>query len=190
MHHVVIWDPDGDYWEGAIVDSQRVNELRARGVALLPCVPEVFRLAGCSGFAKRAWGAGWPLDTVVPAIVCPLTIFAPAQPVLRTLHWSARLVPAESGRARLAAGKEVAQGVLQLAASEQRSGQHRAVVSDSQDGTNAISIASLGKPDAEGGWTVEGRAFLHASSEGFYGLALYGCAPGLRVEWLASTLTP
>lgn len=189
MHHVVVWDPAGEYWEGAIVDAVRVSELRAKNIATLPCVPEVFRFAGCSGFAKRSWGSGWPLDTVIPSLICPLTIFSPANPTLRTINWGARLVPSEIGRQRMLQGQRVAQGSLQIAAGEQRGSQMRAAVTDT-DRPNAVQIASLGNPDEDWGWTVEGRAVLHSSGEGCYGLALYGFAPGLRVAWLAATLTP
>ncbi len=84
----------------------------------------------------------------------------------------------------------MAQGVLRLAAAEQRGSQLHASVTDSAEASNAVEVAALGKPDEDGGWTVEGRAFLHATGDGCYGLALYGFAPGLRVVWLAATLTP
>ncbi len=187
MHHVVVWDPEGDYWEGAIVDSQKAVQLAGRGVASLPCVAEVFRFAGVSGFAKRAWGAGWPLDTVVPALVCPLSIYSPGQ--LPGLEWCARVVPTESGKANLAAGREVAQGVLRIAAGEHR-GLQRAVVAEHPARPNAVEIAKLGAPDEDGGWTIYGHALLQTPGEGYYGLSLYGFAPGLRVVWVAATLTP
>jgi hypothetical protein len=63
------------------------------------------------------------------------------------------------------------------------------VVADPQNGGNAVDVNRLGKPDTDGGWTVYGRANLYTPGEGYFGLALYGFAPGMRVAWLAASLT-
>lgn len=174
--HVVIEDPEGKFWEGELVDGQRVNELHARGVALLPVHPELFKLSGVGGFSKRSWGKGESLDGFVPRIVCPLTIHTLGDP-FRSIHWAARLE-----------GKP-GQGIARIAADAGRGNMARAVVADDRFQANAVDIAKLGRPDPAGGWTVYGRANLHVPGEGFYGLGLYGFAPGMRVVWLAATVT-
>lgn len=187
QHHIVVWDPANKYWEGAVVDAIRVNELRGRGVATLPCNPDLFRYAGTSGYSKRAWGAGWPLDTVVPSLVTPLTLYVPFD-APKNVEWAARLMPSGEAIARVEKGHAPSNGILRLAAAEMRGSQYRAVITD-HEGKNGVDISRLGKPDEQGGWTVYGRAQIHSSGEGCYGLALYGFAPGMRVAWLAATLS-
>lgn len=189
-HHVVIWDPKDDFWEGALVDAMRVNELRGRGVQTLPCVPELFRIAGVGGFMKRAWGAGWPLESAVPQNVCPLTLHTLGDPY-RVLHWTARLMPSAQALANVSAGKAPAQGIMRITADAGRGTGHRGVVADDPvNGGNAVDFSKLGKPDECGGWTVYGRAHLFASGEGYVGLSLYGFGPGMRIAWAAATVTP
>lgn len=187
MHHIVVWDPENLYWEGAIVDAVRMNELRSRGVVTLPCVPDLFRHAGSSGYSKRSWGAGWPLDTITPQLVCPLTMFVTLD-APRQVEWCARLVPSTEAMARIERGAAATQGILRLAASEARGTQLRPALTDNE-GKNAIELAKLGAPDRDGGWSVYGRTQIHANMEGAYGLALYGFAPGIRVAWLAASLS-
>lgn len=190
QHHVVVWDPSDEYWEGAVIDAQRVNEFRARGMQTLPCVPELFRLAGVGGYTKRAWGAGWPLDTMVPGNVCPLTIYHPGGE-FRIIHWTARLMPTPAALARMKAGLSAAQGVLRITADVGRGGGPRATVADDPShGGNAVQLDQIGKPDRDGGWTVYGRAQIYVHGESYTGLTLYGFGPGMRVAWAAATVTP
>ncbi len=180
MENVVVWDPEGIFWEGAVVDESTANMLRQRGVALLPCDQRSFKLAGFAGFAKRSWGSGWPLDTAVPQIIAPIAVFHPGAPN-KVVHWAARLVSASD---------EPRAGILRIAAGEQYWTQQRSVISEGTVQKNLVEIATIGKKDAFDGWTVGGQAFIHAGSPGFYGLGIYGFAPGMRVAWLAVTLTP
>lgn len=176
--HVVVWDPKGEYWEGAVVSGKEVNALETRGVVLLPCIPELFFDAGFAGYAKRAWGSGWPLDSSAPRAACPILLYYPGEPY-RRVHWKARLVGTPG------------QGVpLRFAAGETRGNIVRPVVQDVAAANNAVDVASLGAPDAHGGWTVGGTASLGVAAAAAYGFALYGCARGMRVAWLAATLTP
>lgn len=182
MKHVVVWDPEGTYWEGAVVEEERSNELAARGVVSLPCVPENFGLAGFSGYAKRSWGSGYPLDAQ-SSTASPLAIFAPGDPH-RSLHWAARLVS-------FADAPETRTGQLRLAALSAYWTQNRGTVSEAGGASrNLVEIAKIGKPDEHGGWSVGGKARLDVPMPGFYGLGLYGAALGMRVAWLAVTLTP
>lgn len=186
QYHVVVWDPQGEYSEGSIVGSAKLNELHGRGVCTLPCVPEIFQFAGVSGYSRRGWGSGWPLDTIRPGFVCPLTMFAPLHGP-RKLHWAARLMPSDVALERIRRNQDPSQGVLRIAAHEQRGSLLRGAVSDDQ-GRNAVDCGRLGPVDAYGGWTVGGQSTLNCSGEGCYGLSLFGFAPGLRVAWVAATL--
>lgn len=178
MKHVVIWDPANEYWEGAIVQQALVGDLESRGVALLPCAPELFTQGPFCGFAKRSWGAGWPLDGVSPQATCPLAIYYPGEP-FRTLNWMARLVG------------EKGQGIpLRLAAGEGRGTIVRPVLQDVGGKNNVVDVANLGDPDENAGWTVKGQTMLSVAGPSMFSLCLYGCARGMRVAWLAATLTP
>jgi hypothetical protein len=183
MKHVVAWDPEGIFWEGAVVEDLDVGRIRARGGVTLPCAPETFTLAGFSGYARRSWGSGWPLEGNTPKLISPIAIFAPGDPH-RRLHWAARLVPAAE------VAPEMRTGVLRLAATEAYWNQHRAVVSEGNAQRNLVQVSEIGKPDERGGWTVGGSCFLHVQGPGNYGLGIYGFAPGMRLAWLAVTLTP
>lgn len=176
---VVVWDPTGDYWEGAIVEAARVADLQTKGVALLPCCPELFSEVPFCGYAKRSWGSGWPIDSNVPRRVCPLALYSPGDPY-RQLRWMVRLV-GEKGR-----------GIpMRLAAGEQRANVIRPSLSEvGGAATNMVDVPNLGDPDAAGGWTVGGHALLSMPGPGMFALSLYAANPGMRVAWVAATLTP
>jgi hypothetical protein len=185
MNHVIVWDPSGKEKEGTAVPSIRMNELRSKGVATLPCIPDLFALAACSGFSMRKWGRGWPLEQAA-GLGCPLAIFVPyGAPT--GVEWCARLIPGADARRRLEKGHEASHGVIRLAAMESRGNVLRPVLTD-HEGKNVVDASRIGRPDAAGGWTVYGRAQLHVQGEGIHGIGLYGFAPGLSVEWVAASL--
>lgn len=181
---IVVWDPTGKFGEGTIISRSREQELRAFGCATLPCRPELFSLTGASGYSRRAWGAGWPLNEGVPKLVCPLAMFV-AFGAPRSLEWCARLIPDDQALARVKANQPAAQGFLRLASMEQRGTMMRAAVVEEL----SVDVSNLRHPDAHGGYTVYGRVGLHVQTEQAIGLGLYGFAPGMRVQWLAATLT-
>ena len=180
-HYIVVEDPEGTYYEGSLVDPLRAAKLTARGAVLLPVEPELFRLSGVGGYSKRAWGAGWPLDSVHPLAVAQLLLLC--DPEHPGLHWCARLSRSDAAQA---SEGHVVQGSLRIAAdTSQRTPHNLRLI----PGDSPIDAGKLGKPDARGGWTVRGRATLQCASQGHYGLALYGMAPGLRVLWAAVSCT-
>jgi hypothetical protein len=106
----------------------------------------------------------------------------------KVINWCARLVPGDSARERINRGQEPAQGILRIAAHEQRGSLLRGSISE--DGLrNAVDTAKLGPLDPFDGWTVGGRARIFCTGEGCYGLSLYGFAPGLKVAWVAASLS-
>jgi hypothetical protein len=179
-HQVVVWDPEDEYWEGGVVDNAQGERLKARGVAVLPVLPELFKLSGVGGYSKRSWGAGLALDALAPQMVAPLSLYY--TPQQRGLVWSARLVPdamrpvaRPTGRIRFAAD----------------SGQRTPHTASYQEKSEAeLRPEKFGEPDAYGGWTVGGHGLVSGGSEGHYGFSLYATAPGLRVVWVAATMVP
>lgn len=188
-HHVVVWDPEGSYWEGAVVDGDKAGRLGQRGVVTLPCLPQLFEQSGVGGFSKRAWGAGLPLDSLAPRLVAPLAMFMPdtgqAVHPTRGLHWRARLVLDVREGVRPPT-RPLFDGVIRFTSdSSQRSNTKCTYQELSQ---RAFTARDLGPADAHEGWTVGGEGIVSAPGEGHYGFALWAGAPGLRVVWVAATL--
>jgi hypothetical protein len=181
-HYVVVWDPAGTYWEGALVDAQKARVLSAapHHVVLLPVIPDLFMASSVGGFSKRAWGAGVPLSTHAPRFVAPLTLFM--DPKIRGMVWRARLVPDLGERpARYV-------GILRFAADTGQRMPNKAMYRELTD--HPVALEKLGEPDADGGWTVGGEGVATAPSEGHYGFSIYAAAPGLRVVWVAASTVP
>jgi hypothetical protein len=190
-HYIVVHDPEGEFWEGSLIDADRANQLQGRGAAVLPVMPELFKLSGVAGFSKRAWGAGWPLDYSAPRMCCPLTLYMPSagDPITRerssnVVYWLARLVADPALDERVEAGDKF-EGTLRFTPD---SGQVSSLHAGYTSKGTAVSIRELGRRDARGGWTVAGSGVVTPGAAGFYGFALYGTAPGFRVVWVAASL--
>jgi hypothetical protein len=169
---IVVWDPAGMYPEGAIVTDLQSLALLARGIVLLPVVPRLFQSSGVGGYARRAWGDGVDLDTQMPRLTCPLTIYMAKE--LRTLHWRARLVPKTTGAALF--------GQVRLAADGNQPGAQNVSF---QPEESVVDLRALGAPDANDGWTIGGKGIVSPSTDCYAGFALYGTGAGLRVVWAA-----
>ncbi len=173
---IVVWDPAGEFWDGALVDEQRGKQLEVRGAVLLPVVMRLLGIGGIGGFQKRSWGSGWPLASPAPATYCPMTIYGARE--LRALYWAARLVPASPEGPHEYAG--------QLRLSADGSQPHSMPTGYSPTvGAVASNLSQLGEPDEHGGWTLRGNGAMSPTSDGYYGFTLYGYGPGLRVAWAA-----
>jgi hypothetical protein len=178
MDLIVVEDPKGEYYEGSLVTEQRAAQLRARGVAMLPVDPQLFKLSGAGGYFKRSWGAGWPLDTPYPVMAAKMILYCDQTHL--QLHWLARLAPQEDGK-----NLGAAHGALRLAAD---TGQRANNMKLTPVGM-PVDVRLLGEPDERGGWTVGGLSRIATPGDGHYGLALYGNAPGLTLLWAAVTNT-
>jgi hypothetical protein len=184
MNHVVIEDPSGAFWEGAVVDQGHAEPIRSRGGCTMPCDPALFVLAGFAGFAKRSWGGGWPLGGMEAKPHAPIAVFSPGESH-PNVHWRARLIP----ESRTQTPEERA-GTLRLATSPTYWSQTQCTLGSGVREMNMVEIAqlpNLGEHDT--GWIVGGSARLYIPSPGFYGLGIYGMAAGMRLAWLAVTLT-
>jgi len=182
---VVVADPDGEFWEGSLVDAQRAAVVNARGGAALPCDPRLFKKSGVGGFAKRAWGAGWPLDYQTPTMCCPLTIWV--ELTHKRIYWAARLVPKELKLEAAKAGTLFTTGFVRLIGMQSQHHGWQSPVQASKE-TQPVSFDALGKPDERCGWTVGGEGTIHPQGAGFYDFALYGMMPDVRVVWLAASI--
>lgn len=179
QHHVVVEDPKGEYWEGAIVDSTTAGVLSARGVVVLPVAAELFHVSAVGGYFKRAWGAGWPLPKH-PGLSCPMLLFVTQRQT--AVHWVARLVRDVESDERANFN-----GLVRLTPdSTQALAQRPGFVADDRE--PAFDLSTLGPEREDGGWLIRGRAKVFAPSDGYMGLALYGAGPGLRVAWAAVSL--
>lgn len=187
---IVVNDPAGEWWEGALCDATRARTLAGRGVVLLPVVPEFFRLSGVGGYFRRSWGSGFPLSRTVPMFAAPCTVALDSTKVQRVatgslvttseVHWRARLVP-------VGEAPESLQGSLRMASD---SAQSLARFAHPVAGTSqVIDVTKLGKADDRAGWLIGGKMQLSCPSPGHYGLSLYGYAPGLAVAWVACSVT-
>lgn len=181
IKHVVVYDPTGEWWEGALVDQQRAIALEGRGVVLLPVSAEQVRASGVGGWSKRSWGAGIPTTGSVPRMIAPLSLFV--VPHLRRLSWVARLVRdttvemPESGPI----------GLLRIVSDTSQPMAQAASISSSE--RSNVDVSKLGEADENGGWFVRGDAAVHASQLGHAGLSVYGTALGLRLAWAAVSLS-
>jgi hypothetical protein len=176
---VVVEDMSGEYWEGAVVDRQKAHVLEARGVAMLPCVPELFRMSSVAGYSKRAWGAGIAMRALVPEMIAPLTLYC--VPSTRGVAWKARLVPDGPRRGQY-------EGFVRFSAD---SGQRSPMNGAYQElGDKPVFVRELASLDEEGGWVVGGKGLASFGVEGHYGFGIWGTAPGIRVVWVAATMVP
>jgi hypothetical protein len=181
-HYIVVYDATGEWDEGSLVDGNRCRQLEARGVILLPVEPRLFHV-GNGGYAKRSWGAGYPLDFPTPRMTAPLAIFCTKE--FLQLNWRLRLVCAPEVIERVRAGEKL-DGILRLAPDTGQPMPHYATYASTE---KPIAIRELGVPDEDGGWTLGGSGKLNFPSDAHYGFAFYGTAPGLRVAWAAASTT-
>jgi hypothetical protein len=169
--HVVVWDPEGEYWEGGMVEEGRAETLRQRGAVLLPTDPELRNLNAVGGYFRRGYGAGLRLNGSPSArALLVIGVLAGRSPV----SWCARVVPASEE-------EFTPTGSL-------------ALMPLAQHGVGAQSYkheAATGHvtKDVLGGWLVGGRGVLHAGAQGLFGLSLYGAMEGARLAWAAVSAT-
>jgi hypothetical protein len=183
QQHIVVDDPEGEFWEGGLVSAEAdVPVLRARGVTTLPIAPELIGLSAVGGYFRRAWGSGWPLDSAIPQMVCPMMLYVlqggDPQKVdagaIRRINCAVRLVRSADIEPR---------GSLRLTTSSGQPGVFAGGFSATND--THLDVSKLGKPDERGGWTAYMGGTISAPANTLIGFALYGAAPGLRVAWAA-----
>jgi hypothetical protein len=183
MHHVVVEDPSGEYWEGGLVESEVAAVLRSRGVCTLPIEPTLVRRSAVGGYFRRSWGAGWSVGTQTVQMHCPLVLFVARGDDNRSLHWAARLVPESADVAGVTGRGGKLTGILRLTGDSGQPGTRSGGFVPSE--RSAFDCSTLGRPDERGGWTVYGDAQMLAPDDQMFGCGLYGSAPGLRVAWAA-----
>lgn len=178
-NYIVVEDPEGEYWEGSVIPAARAKMLEARGVIAIPFEPALSHV-GNGGYAKRSWGAGYPLDFRVPRMCAPLTMYCNKSFI--HLTWRARIMPEDHLIEAIKRGDKL-EGMLRFA-SDTGSSSYAATLSSKEV---PILIKQLGKLDDRDGWIVGGSAQINISQEGQYGFALYGMASGVRAIWVAAS---
>lgn len=171
---IVVYDPTHELNEGTVVDGPaRVSKLERARVVLMPFDDPRGKLGAVDGYFKRGWGKGWRFDRMAGERGCPMLMYV--EPSVPYVYWAARLV----------AGEKNPSGQLKLTTDS--SGQ-RAMSGGLSADVRCAQLGLLGKPDADGGWTVGGRSRLTTASSGLMALCLYGIARDAVVVWSAVTL--
>lgn len=176
-HHVVVFDPTGEYWEGAVVGPGPAQLINQRGGVAIPADPAMFAVSGIGAFCKRAWGSGWAADHSTPRQYAPVAMYLMKEH--RIVHWAAKLVP--DARFADAAEGITSPAALTIAATPPRGNLLTAPITPR---TQPVRLRDLG-PAKDGGWIVRGNAFMNVAAEGAHGFSLYGGGGAFRVAWLA-----
>jgi len=185
QQHVVVSDPSGTYWPGAVIEEGKARQLAATGVVSLPVEPDLFRLSGVGGYHFRSWGSGWELPSPVTSMICPMCIYSRSD--LTRLHWAIRLTADPELLSRIVENPDLGfDGFLRVVPDGNQATVYRAgLVSDDP----MVTFRALRAPDKAGGWTVTGSGRITMGSEGIYPFALYGQGAGLRVQWAALSVS-
>lgn len=175
--HLVLSDPKGEYWDGAVVPDETAVVIEAREGATIPVCPDLFTKNPVAGAYKRSWGGGWPLRTAASR-VAPAILYA--VPSYTRLHWRIRI-------RRVAAAPETGDGFVRLVPDGNLMGctGHGVAATDAM----AKKFSELGDPDAQGGWTLSGGSTLSIGADQYLGLSVYGRGEGYAVEWVALSQT-
>jgi len=197
---IVVEDPKGEFWEGALVDEMNAQALRAREVVLLPVIPDLFRRSGVGGFHKRAWGSGWSVDHFSPRVICPLTMYCAQYTdenhrALSQLNWAAKIVLTDEIKARLKIGHpDLLPGFLKITSDASQFSPFKAGVVPKTDRDDRVGDRPAEllfkdlvtyKQKEDGMLVLTGKATLTIPGDGYYGFGLYAMGTGLKVVWLA-----
>ena len=181
---IVVWDATGEYAEGEVVDDNRKVKLLAQGRAVvLPVDAEILGANALAGYVRRSFGRGWVPDQYTPGRGAQLVFYSiPGRPML---HWCARIGTAFERAFK--PGDLAARGSLKLMTDTSQRG--IALAGGLVPVVEPPRLETLGSPDKDGGWTLQGTSQFSAQHEGFIGLSLYGAASAVRVLWLAVSQT-
>jgi hypothetical protein len=187
--HIVVWDPDGEWWEGALVpEPEQARALAQRRVCLLPVVPQLLQASADAGYFRRAWGKGVALPTGGHGPLCPLSLYAVHD--MHYIHWAARLTPTADIE-RMPDDSLRLVGMLRLVPDGMQRGGFQAQLEGAE--RDKVDFSLLGPPDEQGGWTVGGTARIRQAIDAKACVSLHGSAmgarPQLRVVWAAITQT-
>lgn len=168
MSEMVLFDPQGTYWEGALVSGDVARVIRSNRGATIPIDTDLLNLNAVAGYYSRSFGGGIKPSTAVPARICPMLLYT--VPPGTVLNWRLRLQAVEG---------------------EQPTGSLRIVTDSSQrnayaGGLNAgegsgVAFGQLGDPDQFGGWEV-GNQMRISPVEGYLSLMVYGAGTGVRIS--------
>lgn len=183
-YEVVVHDPTGTYWDGSLIQSTMKSMLATKGGVSLPIDAKTVTQGGASGWYKRAWGAGWPMDYPSSQLACRMLLAVPQGECV--VNWAAMLVAGPPIEEMLKVPDKLAlmgNGILSLASDQQPSLQTATYTPTTQP----VGLKGLEKDLRAGKGTciVQGRGAVRAERSGVHGFAIYGTMPGMRVAWAA-----
>lgn len=173
---VVVWDPTGKYFEGDILEGRAASDVAARRAATLPVSKDLIERGAICGYMRAGYGHGWQYDQSLSKRGAPTALYI--VPGLPYVNWIARVQALDL--------KKPVLGHLQLMADAAQLGLMSGGLKNERD---TIGFDESMKPDAEGGWTIEGRAIYTSQFQGAAGFALYGSLSNARVMWCAVSQT-
>jgi hypothetical protein len=180
----------GSKWlEGDVLDEVVGAQASGEGDVTLPVDADLLKRSGIGGYFRRSWGRGIVAASGLPSHVVPITMYLSSKH--RHIEWAARLGVEEMQAHRylteLRKGAHVdIDGSLRLAADgSQPSPAQVGVKASGNEGTTlrGLSIRDLESKTV----LIRGTAEVFVPQSGYYGLSLYGRAPGFRVMWVAAS---
>lgn len=183
-YEVVVHDPSGKYWDGSLVLTASSGMLRSEGGITLPIDAKQVTQGGASGWYKRAWGAGWPLDYPTPQLACRMLLSVPQGESV--VHWAAMLMAGPDVLKMIEEPNKLSMlghGTVSLTSDQQQS----LLTGTYAPGTQPVSLKALEKELKAGKGTciVRGQGSFRAERAGVHGFAVFGSMPGMRVAWAA-----
>jgi len=187
--HIVVWDPLGEFEQGSLLTAEEANLLHQNhGAVVMPTDVGLHRRSGVGGFAFRAWGAGFPLESTYPRHVCPLVLFGDGEHGY--VHWAVRLVAEEELYEQVRGGRKLEGQIRFGGDSSQINHLHPPLAAtDTAIHGHKLTASSMHRT---GGWIVGGvipyqpRA---GDGGGHYPFSVYGRMEGLKAAWAACTKT-
>lgn len=185
-YEVVVHDPSGKYWDGSLVLAASSGMLRSEGGITLPIDAKQVTQGGASGWYKRAWGAGWPLDYPTPQLACRMLLSVPQGE--STVHWAAMLLAGQAVQDMVAEPNKLSMlgnGTVSFTSDQQPS----LLTATYSPNSQPVSLKGLEKELRAGKGTciVRGFGSVRAERAGVHGFAIFGSMPGMRVAWAAAS---
>lgn len=180
MGHVIVADGGmSGYAEGSLLTDNVAEAARSKGAVLLPVDVSLFgpgSIAGI-GYSRRAWGGGYPMDSVSSKLHAPLVTYV--HEGASEMHWAlaVRFKGEPNGR-------------VQVNIDSNQAGTGRFGMSHRNNPVvNLVELAREGKARPDGSWLIEGSAGLSVGSSGYAGIAIYGAGQEVNILWMAASLT-
>lgn len=178
--HVVLYDPSDHFWEGALIDPANASQVEAKGVATLPVMTESIGLNGAGGYAKRAWGSGWPLKAH-PSATAKVVLFV--RPGIERFHWKVRIRHQQGPGGDLHGQIRFCPDASQLLTTAS------GLSAGGEQGAGFDLRKLEGMEESNAAWHVGGTFGMRVADYGYVGFAVFGHGAGFSIEWAAVSQT-